>query len=335
MILQHKLQLSTPIIQAPMAGASDAAFVVAACQAGVLGSLGAGMMSPDDIATQIDAIRAMTDRSFNINLMILSADESGVFSEPIPTWLSDLYASLGVDVTLPSQPAYDFGEQLAVLLAKPVPVASFTFGVLDKSQVDALHDVDSLVIGTANRRAEVECWAQAGADAIVVQGVDAGGHQGGWMAHDGMSLSTYELLTQCQDIDTPLIAAGGIATKEDVVRALNTGATMVVVGTAFLTTRESPISQLWKDRLLGAQVDDTMLTRAFSGRWARGLQNVFMIEHHDKPIPRYPTQNAYTKALRAYATKMQDARYLSLWAGTGVSACRDEYIAELIARITP
>ena len=334
MTLQHRLQLPTPIIQAPMAGASDATFVVAACQAGALGSLGAGMMSPDEIATQIDAIRSMTTRPFNINLMILSHDESEVFSEPTPEWLSELYASLGVDMALPPRPAHDFSEQLAVLLAKPVSVASFTFGILDKSQVDALHKVGSVVIGTANQRAEVECWAQVGADAVVVQGVGAGGHQGGWMSQDGKGVSTYELLATCRDIGVPLIAAGGITTQAQVRQALDAGASLVAVGTAFLTTHESPVSMLWKDKLLAARADDTILTRAFSGKWARGLKNAFIAQYEDMPIPSYPTQNAYTKALRAYAAKMQEANLLSLWSGVGVDDCRTESVAELIARLT-
>lgn len=339
MTLQSRLNLSTPIVQAPMAGASNADFVVKACQLGVLGSLGAGMMSPTQIHDEINKIKANTDKPFNINLMILNKNLTSHYSEPMPQWLTDFYDELGITPTLDDKPAHDFDEQLAVLLDNPVPVASFTFGILTKEQVDALHAVGTLVIGTANTPDEVMAWQAVGADAVVVQGVGAGGHQGGWLG--GEKFSTLDLLKLAKAKSTLLlISAGGIASRENVKLMLNHGADMVAVGTAFLTTHESPISLLWKTKLFTAQADDTRLTRLYSGKWARGIITGYMkrFAHLDNnssdgTLPIYPTLNAMTKSLRAYGTTTNNVDYVSLWCGVGVGECRDESMSELVERL--
>ncbi|MDO4897163.1 MAG: nitronate monooxygenase [Moraxella sp.] len=339
MSLQARLGLSVPMMQAPMAGASHADFVIQACELGVLGSLGAGMMSPAQICDEIAKIKAGTDRAFTVNLMILDKSLTATYSKPMPDWLADFYQELGITPTLDERPAHDFAEQFAVLLDNPVPVASFTFGILDKAQVDSLHAVGSLVIGTANGTAEVMAWADVGADAVVVQGVGAGGHQGGWLDESGEKLSTLELLTLAKNAtNIPLISAGGIANREQVKLMLDYGADMVAVGTAFLTTYECPISPLWKQRLLSAKADDTRLTRLYSGKWARGVITDYMkrfgkFDGADE-LPMYPTLNAMTKPLRAYGATSQNSELMSLWAGVGVADCRDESMSELIARLS-
>lgn len=334
-MLKTRLKLSTPIVQAPMAGASNANFVIKACELGVLGSLGAGMMSPAQIHDEINNIKAGTDKVFNINLMILDKALTEQYASPMPLWLAKLYDEIGVTPSLDEKPAHAFDEQFAVLIDNPVPVASFTFGILTHEQVDALHAVGTLVIGTANTLAEVQAWQAVGADAVVVQGVGAGGHQGGWLG--GEKLSTLELLTLAKQSTTvPLIGAGGIASREQVQIMLDNGADMVAVGTAFLTTFESPISPLWKNKLLNATGDDTRLTRLYSGKWARGVVTGYMerfahLDNDDLPI--YPTLNAMTKSLRAYGASSQNTDFMSLWAGTGVADCRDESMGELVARL--
>ncbi|MDO5651053.1 MAG: nitronate monooxygenase [Moraxella sp.] len=340
--LMQRLNLHTPIMQAPMAGASNAEFVAAACHAGALGSLGAGMMSPAAIHAEINQIKALTDKPFNINLMILSNELSERYSAAMPKWLSNKYQALGVTPAIDDKPAQDFTKQLQVLLDNPVPVASFTFGVLESTQVKALHDVGSLVVGTANNVAEVQAWADVGADAVVVQGVEAGGHQGGWTNETAKRYATFELLklTKSGDIKLPLIAAGGIATAQSVAQALIGGADLVAVGTAFLTTHESPISPLWQEQLFKATGADTRLTRLFSGKLARGVVNDYMREFADidgairhADIPLYPTMNAMTKSLRAYGAKCGDVNLMSLWAGMAVADCRDESVLDLMARL--
>lgn len=149
-------------------------------------------------------------------------------------WLDNFYQTLGVALVLDDKPAHDFTEQFTVLLDNPVPVASFTFGILDKAQVDALHAVGTLVIGTANNVAEVLAWQDMGADGVVVQGAGAGGHQGGWLDEQGDKLSTLELLKLAKSASNiPLISAGGIASREQVALMLDNGADVVAVGTRF------------------------------------------------------------------------------------------------------
>lgn len=336
--LQSHLALSTPIVQAPMAGASNADFVVGACRLGVLGSLGAGMMSSAHIHDEITKIKAGTDKPFNVNLMILDKNLTEIYSQTMPDWLDSFYQTLGVTPVLDDKPAHDFAEQFAVLLDNPVPVASFTFGILNLPQVDALHAVGTLVIGTANMVAEVLAWQDVGADGVVVQGVGAGGHQGGWLCEQGDRLSTLELLKLAKNASTiPLISAGGIANREQVTLMLDNGADMVAVGTAFLTTHESPINPLWKKCLLSATGNDTRLTRLYSGKWARGvvtdyMQDFAQLDNDD--LPNYPTLNAMTKSLRAYGATTQNSELMSLWSGVGVADCRDESMSEFVARLT-
>lgn len=337
MKLQAHLNLSTSIIQAPMAGASNADFVIKACELGVLGSLGAGMMSPTQIHDEITKIKTGTDKAFNINLMILDKTLTERYTDPMPQWLIKLYDELGVSPKLDDKPAHAFDEQFAVLLANPVPVASFTFGILTSEQVHALHAIDTLVIGTANSVAEVLAWQAIGADAVVVQGMEAGGHQGGWLSQNDEKLDTLTLLKLAKNASyLPLIGAGGIASRENVKTILDGGADLVAMGTAFLTTHESPISPLWKQKLLNATGNDTRLTRLYSGKWARGVITGYMerfahVDNDDLPI--YPTLNAMTKPLRAYGASHQNTDFMSLWAGMGVEHCCDESMSELIQRL--
>lgn len=340
MNLQQILGLDAPIMQAPMAGASDVNFVLAGNQAGILGSLGAGMMSPDAINQAINGIKQQANKAFNVNLMILDDVLSQNFSAPMPSWLEEFYQELGVVATLDKTPAQRFDEQFAVLLNNPVPVASFTFGILTKTQIDALHAVGSLVVGTANHVDEVLAWQALGADAVVVQGIEAGGHQGGWLKTT--KLSTLELLIQAKVVaDVPLIAAGGIGTKEQVGLMLQQGTELVAIGTLFLTTNESPINPVWQERLLSATGNDTRLTRLFSGKMARGIVNDYMerFAHLDGEtsahIPIYPTMNAMTKSLRAYGNQTANAGLMSLWAGTAVENCQRQSMAQLVHQLTP
>lgn len=337
MSLKQRLNLTTPIIQAPMAGASNASFVACASNLGVLGSLGAGMMSCDKIHSEINTIKSLTDKPFAVNLMILPKEKTQKYSSPMPTWLKNVYDELGVMPVLDDYPAYDFAKQFDVLLQNPVPVASFTFGILDKSQVLKLHDVGTLVIGTANLPEEAKQWQDIGADAVILQSGDAGGHQGGFLDEDAEKLSALTLLKLTQkQVSIPLIAAGGIDSKVKIDELLQHGADMVAIGTLFLTTKESPIHALYKQRLLKAKPNDTVMTKAFSGKWARGIKNNYIQRTSQvsaKDLPEYPSLNAMTKPLRAHGAKTDNPDLLSLWAGMSVGGCRDETIAQLVKRL--
>lgn len=337
------LNLTRPIVQAPMAGgATTPELISQVSEFGGLGSLGAGMTSPEKLNEQINEIKALTDKPFSVNLMVLSEQESTDFSSPMPSWLVDYYQQLNIKVSLPEKPAEMFANQLQVLIKNPVAVVSFTFGIITKAQVKALHDVGSLVVGTANHPLEAKAWADIGADMVCVQGVEAGGHRGGWLIQsqaDPLGLLT--LISQTKAItQVPLIAAGGIMTKQDIEAVRQAGAELAQLGTAFLTTKESGINPTYKAELLKTaktQHKVTRLTRLFSGKQARGLVNEYMDKYaeydNENALPAYPQLNAMTKEMRANASQTQNPEYLSLWAGQGVNLVRDESVAELMQRL--
>ena len=345
MSLLNTLNLTYPIIQAPMAGgATTPELIASVSNFGGLGSLGAGMTAPDVLDSQINTIKALTDRPFMVNLMVLSEQESSSFDTAMPTWLSQYYQEQNIEFTLPARPAQSFAEQLQVLYDNPVPVASFTFGIISAEQVQRLQRVGTRVIGTANHPLEAKTWSAIGADAVCVQGAEAGGHRGGWLPQsetDPLGLLTLIGQTRvCTDI--PLIAAGGIMTAQDIRAVQAAGAEIAQMGTAFLTTDQCGINNTYKQALIdasqGLRSSETRLTRLFSGKLARGLLNDYLrnfaqFERADT-LPPYPQLNAMTKFMRADATKRLDAEYLSLWAGQGVSLVRKESTDALLTRLT-
>ena len=343
MTLLDTLNLTYPIIQAPMAGATTPELAATVSSFGGLGSLGAGMTAPDVLDSQINTIKTLTDRPFMINLMVLSEQESSTFDTAMPTWLSQYYQDHGIVTELPKHPAQNFENQLQVLYDNPVPVASFTFGIISAEQVQRLQSVGTRVIGTANHPLEAKAWSDIGADAVCAQGAEAGGHRGGWLPQsetDPLGLLTLISQTRaCTDI--PLIAAGGIMTAQDIKAVQAAGAELAQMGTAFLTTDECGINDTYKQALLdasqGARSSETRLTRLFSGKLARGLLNDYLrdfaqFESADA-LPPYPQLNAMTKFMRADATKRLDAEHLSLWAGQGVSLVRNESTDALLTRL--
>ncbi|MGP5647762.1 NAD(P)H-dependent flavin oxidoreductase [Psychrobacter celer] len=343
MSLLDTLQLTHPIIQAPMAGATTPELALTVSDFGGLGSLGAGTTSPEVLNEQINTIKSRTDRPFMINLMVLSEHESNTFTSDIPAWLDEYYQKNQIDISLPERPALRFADQLQVLYDNPVPVASFTFGIISAEQVQHLQSLGTRVVGTANHPHEAKAWADIGADAVCVQGVEAGGHRGGWLPQsetDPLGLLTLISQTRaCTDI--PLIAAGGIMTGQDIKAVQTAGAEMAQIGTAFLTTDKCSINDIYKQALLdastGKRSSETHLTRLFSGKQARGLLNDYLrdfapFESADT-LPPYPQLNAMTKALRAHAKKNDDAEHQSLWAGQGMAQVRQESTIALLERL--
>lgn len=343
MTLLKTLNLTYPIVQAPMAGgATTPELIAAVSNFGGLGSLGAGTTAPAKIQEQIQQIRALTDKPFAVNLMVLSEAESTTFNAPIPEWLQVYYEEQGIELTLPKNPAQLFEAQLQVLLDNPVPVASFTFGIISKEQVAALQVVGTKVVGTANHPEEAKAWADIGADAVCVQGVEAGGHRGGWLPQSEQDpLGLLTLISQTKAVtDVPLIAAGGIMTAQAINAVLSAGAEMAQLGTAFLATTESGVSSAYKAELLkasrGERSSRTCLTRLFSGKQARGLVNDYLIKYaayDNDSLPAYPQLNAMTQPMRGAASKANNTDYMSLWAGQGVTLIQAEPVATLMQRL--
>ncbi|MGF6570252.1 nitronate monooxygenase [Paraburkholderia sp. GAS333] len=340
----ERFQMRVPVIQAPMAGgATTPAMVGAASNAGGLGFLAGAALSPEKIASEVAAIRALTDRPFGVNLFVLdpaSPDEATV--RGALEAIDPLRADLGLP---PGQPleryAPDFRAQLEMLIELRVPVASFTFGLLSADDVARLHANGLYVIGTATHVAEGQAWRDAGADAIVAQGAEAGGHRGTFIgAFEDALIGTMTLVPQLVDAaGLPVLAAGGIMDGRGIVAALSLGAQAAVIGTAFLTCEESAIPQAWKTRVRNMSDTSTTVTRAITGRHARGIRNPLMqrlSEAAEKTAP-YPVQNALTQELRQTAGRAQNSDYLSLWSGQGapLGRARREALsaAELMAQL--
>jgi nitronate monooxygenase len=332
---------SHPIIQGPMAGgACTAALVAAVSNSGALGSLPASLFTPEVMQSQIDQVHKLTDRPFLINLFVQQTPQ------PTPSevahacaLLEPVWSALGwTELPLPQRWCEDFEGQLEVLIAARPACASFTFGILSAQQVARLHAAGIFVIGTITTVAEALAWQVVGADAVVASGIEAGGHRGTFIgAQQEATLNATQLLPLVvQALSIPVIAAGAIMDGVDIARALGQGASAVQMGTAFLVTDESGIHPAYRQRLLDAANDPgrdpTRLTRAFSGRYARGLDNRFMqaMAQVESQVPAYPVQNALTGSLRAAAAKSGDTEWMSLWAGVAVARARPMAAATLV-----
>jgi nitronate monooxygenase len=322
-----RFELRVPLVQAPMAGgATTPAMVAAVSNAGGLGFLAAAALSPEKIASEVAAIRALTDRPFGVNLFALEPAAPAAPDEATVRRALDAIDPLRADLGLPpgrplERYAPDFRAQLETLIELRVPVASFTFGLLSVADVARLHATGLYVIGTATHVAEGIAWRDAGADAIAAQGAEAGGHRGTFIGgFEEALIGTMALVPQLVDATgLPVLAAGGIVDGRGIVAALALGAQAAMIGTAFLTCPESAIPQAWKTRVRSASDTSTSVTRAITGRHARGIRNPLMqrlSESADKVAP-YPVQNALTQELRQTAGRAGNGDYLSLWSGQG------------------
>ena len=333
--LSRRLGIDLPLVQGPMNGVSSPDLVVAACEAGALGSLAAAVLSPAAMREQMANVRARTARAFAVNLFVLGparVDEDRV--RQAREWLAPFWRELGTAEELPAQWGQDFSAQFEVLVEAAPPVASFTFGILSAQQVERLHARGTFVIGTATTVAEGRAWAAVGADAVCAQATEAGGHRGTFLVpFDDALIGGFALYRQmAAALDIPVIAAGGIMDGQGIAAALTLGAQAAQLGTAFIACPESAAPAPWKRAVTGANHDVTRLTRVFSGRPARGIVNEFMqaMRSHEAELPPYPVQNALTTPLRGAAAKADRADFLALYAGQGVALARALPASELV-----
>jgi len=334
------LRTAVPIVLAPMAGeASTPALCAAVSEAGGLGSRGAAYATPAAIRDMIRAVRALTRRPFAINLF---APAGQVPSDPARidaarALLAPWRAKYGVADEPPALTMPDFDAQLAVVIEEKPAVLSFTFGALPPAQIATLKAAGITVVGTATNVPEAERLEADGVDAIVAQGGEAGAHRGTFIgAFEDSLVGLMALVPAMVDrVRVPVIAAGGIMDGRGIAAALMLGATGVQLGTAFLAAPESGASALWKQALLAQRADATRVTRAFSGRAARGIRNRFMEEvgAHEAALPGFPALNSMTRGIRGAAAKAGDADALSLWAGQGAPLARALPAAELLSKL--
>jgi nitronate monooxygenase len=338
--LLQRLGIEHPIIQAPMAGGATTVDLVASVsESGALGFLGCAYSAPDQIRETGASVRARTARPFGINLFAplpppeLPADMSDALSA-----VAEAFSELGL--APPSAPAAAgtaFADQLEAALDTGASVFSFTFGLLPSEAVDEIKRRGLFLAGTATTVDEAVALEAAGVDAVVAQGSEAGAHRGSFAASfEASMVGTMALVPQVVDaVSVPVIASGGIMDGRGVAAAIALGAQAAQLGTAFLTCPEAGIPAAHKRAVLAASEHETRITRAFSGRPARGIVNRLMEELDRNPaaILPYPLQNALTRPLRTAAGEQGRAEYMSLWAGQGVRMSRELPAAELVRQI--
>ncbi len=328
-----KLGLEHPIVQGPFGGGlSSVELAAAVSNAGGLGSFGAQHLDPAGLEETIAALRASTDRAFNVNLWVSTHDvpeaEYDGWDEAVAR-LRPLYDELGVEPPQrPAVSAHTFDELVEVVLATRPPVLSFVYGIPGLDVLEACREAGIVTIGTAITVEEAVALDQAGVDAIVASGFEAGGHRVAFLrAADDSLVGTLALIPATVDaVGAPVIAAGGIADRRGVEAALRLGADAVQVGTAFLATRQSGASAAHKQALADGP-RRTRLTRAITGRLARALETRITLE---EPVAPFPYQSMLTFPL----TSSGDPAFRAFWAGQAAPLVRgDRDAVELLREL--
>lgn len=341
--LLQKLQIKLPIIQAPMAGVSTPEMASAVSNAGALGSIGIGAVDADGALTMIQATRALTDRPFNVNVFChyqpgrdakresrwLSslAPHFARFNGEPPKQLNEIYKSFLYDV-----------PKLEMLLEERPAIVSFHFGLPGRETIQRLKDAGILLLASVTNRVEAERVVNAGIDAVIAQGYEAGGHRSLFdtTAQDDC-LGTIALTRMLvRELEVPIIAAGGIMDGAGIVACLDLGASAAQLGTAFIACPESSADQYFREALISGAAYHTVMTRAISGREARCLANNFTaigLNVENWQIPDYPVAYDAAKALHALASKEDEGGFGAQWAGQGAPLARSIPAAELIAQL--
>ncbi|MFC4609778.1 nitronate monooxygenase [Streptomyces maoxianensis] len=319
-----------PIVQAPMAGgASCPQLVAAVSDAGGLGFLAAGYKTADGMYQEVKQVRGLTGRPFGVNLFMPQANTVDaaaveVYRHQLAGEAAWYETPLG-DPDSGSDDGYE--AKLAILLDDPVPVVSFTFGCPTREVLDSFAKAGTFTVVTVTTPEEAQAAQRAGADAVCVQGIEAGGHQGTHRddpAADGSGIGLLSLIGLVREaVQLPIIATGGLMRGSQVAGALAAGAVAAQLGTAFMVCPESGANALHKQAMTNPLFVRTELTRAFTGRPARGLVNRFMREHGRYAPAAYPQVHHLTSPLRKAATKAGDPQGMALWAGQGHKMARD------------
>jgi nitronate monooxygenase len=327
--------LKVPIVLAPLAGGpSTPELAAAVADAGGLGFLAAGYLSAQQLGEQLEATRSLTTGVIGINVFApgagaAAAQEYQPFLERLQAWAQERDLELG-------EPRYsddDWDAKIDLLLSDHVSVISFTFGCPDASVIAALKDRGSEVWVTVTSPDEAVQAQREGADALVVQGAEAGGHRASFVDHE--ELPVYGVLPLLSLVGErsalPLVASGGIATGKALAGVLCAGAKAAQIGTAFMLAPEAGTSEVHRVALRSDT--DTALTRAFTGRLARGIRNRFLDEHSASAQIAYPELHYVTAPMRAQARAGGDPELVNLWAGEAHALAREEPAADIVRRL--
>ncbi|WP_338448699.1 nitronate monooxygenase [Niallia oryzisoli] len=336
-----QLNIKYPIIQAPMAGGTTTSQLVAAVSnSGGLGMIGAGYLTPAQLREQMREVKQLTVNNFGVNLFVptefnVPQDKIDFANEKLKSIKHQLNI-VEDSYHLPDAGKLNktFYEHIDVLIEEKVPVCSFTFGVPSMEILSRLKKQNILLIGTATTVKEALEIQKVGMDMIVVQGSEAGGHRGNFIheQHESM-IGLMSLIPQVVDcVNIPVIAAGGIMDGRGLMAAICLGAGAVQMGTAFLTCKESGANKLHKEAILQSDEDQITVTRAFSGKWARGINNKFIsaMQESETAFPEFPVQNTLTQSIRKASAAQNNPDYMSLWSGQSPRLAKSLSAEELI-----
>lgn len=296
--------INSTIIQAPMAGVTTPSFVAASCEAGALGFIAAGYLNKEELISFIQNVKTKTRRPFGVNVFIQD--------EPRPDKQTLIEAKAALqpiydELSITTEPSFTFenhfSEQLEAILTENIRVVSFTFGLPSKEMIQRLKENNVFLMATATTKDEALAVATAGFDAVILQGREAGGHRGSFIQPTEF-IPLEELITQVQGtISIPIIAAGGLMTREQISKALALGADAVQIGTALLVADECEIPPAYKQAILDSREGSTGMITAFTGKPARGLLNDFSHRLQNAVIAPYPYQHLLTLAIRERNTQ--------------------------------
>jgi nitronate monooxygenase len=341
--LAELLGIRYPIVQGPLNGLNTQRLTAAVSNFGGLGSFGAHGLTPDALKAVIAELRSLTSKPFAINLWVSMEDASAFdvreadFDKSLAAMSANIRQMGG---TLPAFAPYKpirFADQMRVVLDANVPAFSFICGIPPREILDECRARGIRTIGTATTPAEAVALEQHGIEMIVASGFEAGGHRASFLRPAAESLiGTFSLLPQVVDaVKIPVIAAGGIADARGVLAALALGAQGVLMGTAFLASEQSGTNPLYRDLLRTGRAGSTALTKNFTGRLARGIENELMqfMNRPDVPVLPYPLQRQLLRNLTTPAEKRQQSEWLALWAGQSANLSRNPDPIDLLTRL--
>lgn len=333
--------LQVPIVGAPMAGGpSTPGLVAAVANAGGLGFLAAGYLTPEKLKADIAAVRSAGIKTFGVNLFVpedgqvLDTEDIARYRALLQPYADDLGVELPSGSALAENIDDYWAEKLDIVASEAVPVVSFTFGCPSPDIIARLHDAGSAVTVTVTNGDDARAAVDAGADSLCVQGPDAGGHRSTFRIDaESSEVALDELIPAVRRaVSVPLVAAGGITTASDVRRVLGYGAVAAQVGTALLRSPEAGTKPAHAAALVDPQFTETVVTRAFSGRPARALRNKFVDRFDAGSSRQYPAVNTLTGSIRKAAAN--DPHGINLWAGAGHRSASADPAARVIEVLT-
>lgn len=340
--ISKKLGIQYPVIQAPMFGVSTVQMAVAAAKAGCLGSLALADLSADQSVELIRETKRLTDKTFAANIFVhhipeVTDDLKEKYSKT-KRFIEQLARENAIQVDLPDLETLNisgYHEQVDAIIEENCKILSFTFGNLDDKSIRKLKENGVTLIGTCTSVKEALLLEKSGIDIICVQGIEAGGHRGSFEADNIPQIGGLSLLSQIYDqVNVPLIYAGGIYGARTLQAVRDLGAQGFQVGNLLLASQESALLPFEKERLKKVREEEIVLTKSFSGRYARGVKNQFIetVENSEYILP-YPYQNKLTNVLRKAAKSLQNPEFVGIWVGQSIHQYSELSTEEILKKL--